>query len=116
MVFMVNMNSELFQWNRNKNIRTLGAENGSYLGGKAITNLYLDQKTFILWLLMVVVHENIGTVVLSIRFAILLFCLLQMIIVRWPDQGTPQNFGETILLHFLVDMMVLIKNQDGVEL
>ena len=37
-------------------------------------------------------------------------------IVRWPDQGTPQNFGETILLHFLIDMMVLIKNQEGVEL
>ena len=32
------------------------------------------------------------------------------------DQGTPQNIGETILLHFLVDMMVLIKNQEGVEL
>ena len=39
-----------------------------------------------------------------------------MLIVRWPDQGTPQNFGETILLHFLIDMMVLIKNQEGVEL
>ena len=37
-------------------------------------------------------------------------------VVRSPDQGTPQNFGETILLHFLVDMMVLIKNQEGVEL
>ena len=39
-----------------------------------------------------------------------------IVIVRWPDQGTPQNFGETILLHFLIDMMVLIKNQEGVEL
>ena len=37
------------------------------------------------------------------------------LIVRWPDQGTPQNFGETILLHFLIDMMVLTKNQEGVE-
>ena len=36
-------------------------------------------------------------------------------VVPWPDQGTPQNFGETILLHFLIDMMVLIKNQEGVE-
>ena len=38
------------------------------------------------------------------------------LLVRWPDQGTPQNFGETILLHFLIDTIVLIKNQDGVEL
>ena len=37
------------------------------------------------------------------------------IVVRWPDQGTPQNFWETILLHFLIDMMVPIKNQEGVE-
>ena len=37
------------------------------------------------------------------------------LLVRWPDQGTPQNFGETILLHFLIDIMVLIKNQEGVE-
>ena len=29
---------------------------------------------------------------------------------------TPKNFWETILLHFLIDMMVLIKNQKGVEL
>ena len=29
---------------------------------------------------------------------------------------TPQIFWETILLHFLIDMMVLIKNQEGVEL
>ena len=29
---------------------------------------------------------------------------------------TPKHFGETILLHFLIDMMVLIKNQEGVEL
>ena len=29
---------------------------------------------------------------------------------------TPQNFGETILLHFLIDLMVLIENQEGVEL
>ena len=36
-------------------------------------------------------------------------------LVRWPDQGTPQNFGETILLHFVIDMVVLIKNQEGVE-
>ena len=37
------------------------------------------------------------------------------LIVRWPDQGTPQNFGETILMYFLIDMMILIKNQEGVE-
>ena len=37
------------------------------------------------------------------------------LLVRWPDQGTPQILGETILLHFLIDMMVLIKNQEGVE-
>ena len=29
---------------------------------------------------------------------------------------TPKIFGETILLHFLIDVMVLIKNQEGVEL
>ena len=29
---------------------------------------------------------------------------------------TPKIFGETILLHFFIDMMVLIKNQEGVEL
>ena len=28
---------------------------------------------------------------------------------------TPKILGETILLHFLIDMMVLIKNQEGVE-
>ena len=28
---------------------------------------------------------------------------------------TPKFFGETILLHFLKDMMILIKNQEGVE-
>ena len=28
---------------------------------------------------------------------------------------TPKIFWETILLHFLIDMMVLIKNQEGVE-
>ena len=28
---------------------------------------------------------------------------------------TPKNFWETILLYFLIDMMVLIKNQEGVE-
>ena len=28
----------------------------------------------------------------------------------------PKIFWETILLHFLIDMMVLIKNQEGVEL
>ena len=39
-----------------------------------------------------------------------------MLIIRWPDQGIPQNFGETILLHYLKDIMVLIKNQEGVEL
>ena len=38
-----------------------------------------------------------------------------LFVVRWPDQGTPQNFGETILLHFLIYMMVLSKNQEGVE-
>ena len=37
------------------------------------------------------------------------------LVVRWPEQGTPQNFGETILLHFLIYMIVLIKNQEGVE-
>ena len=37
------------------------------------------------------------------------------LLVRWPDQGTPQNFGETILLHFLIYMMFLSKNQEGVE-
>ena len=29
---------------------------------------------------------------------------------------TPKFLGETISLQFLIDMMVLIKNQDGVEL
>ena len=29
---------------------------------------------------------------------------------------TPQNFGETILLQFLMNMTTLIKNQEGVEL
>ena len=29
---------------------------------------------------------------------------------------TPKIFWETILLQFLIDMMVLIKNQEGVEL
>ena len=48
-------------------------------------------------------------------WGILLFDNSSINIVRWPDQGTPQNFGETILLHFLIDMMVLIKNQEGVE-
>ena len=28
---------------------------------------------------------------------------------------TPKIFGETILLHFFMDMMVLIQNQEGVE-
>ena len=34
-------------------------------------------------------------------------------IVRWPNGifgPNPKNLGETILLHFLIDMMVLIKN------
>ena len=39
-----------------------------------------------------------------------------MYLVRWPDKGTPQNFREAISLHFFIDMMVLIKNQEGVEL
>ena len=29
---------------------------------------------------------------------------------------TPNIFGETILLQFLIEMVVLIKNQEGVEL
>ena len=29
---------------------------------------------------------------------------------------TPKILGETILLQFLIDMVVLIKNQEGVEL
>ena len=29
---------------------------------------------------------------------------------------TPKIFGETILLQMFIDMMVLIKNQEGVEL
>ena len=29
---------------------------------------------------------------------------------------TPKIFGEIILLQFLINMMVLIKNQEGVEL
>ena len=29
---------------------------------------------------------------------------------------TTKIFGKTILLQFLIDMMVLIKNQEGVEL
>ena len=41
--------------------------------------------------------------------------LYSSLVVRWPDQGTPQNFGEIILLHFLIYMMVLSKNQEGVE-
>ena len=28
-----------------------------------------------------------------------------IVLVRWPDQSTPQSFGETSLLHFLIDMI-----------
>ena len=54
---------------------------------------------------------SITCTIILFLYVILKLCIL----VRWPDQGTPQNFGETILLHFLIDMMVLIKNQEGVE-
>ena len=37
---------------------------------------------------------------------------LEILLAQWPDKGTPQNFGETILWHFLIDMMVLIKNKE----
>ena len=35
-------------------------------------------------------------------------------VAKW-DFWTPKSFGETILLHFLIGMMVLIKNQEGVD-